>query len=252
MVTRDGVTLETILGDSVDNAIYVHGEFEPVTSALFRKVAPQVDALIDVGCNIGYFATLFALLRPSAKVVAIDANPQMVERTRRNASLNHGMQIELLAEGLAAEPGRLILNVPRDRHSLASFAYAAGDEKAAEVDTLEVPVTTLSAVLKRSCCEKGLFVKMDTEGFEHAVLSGLELEDVARIDVLLMEANFNNLRRAGVALDALLGFSWMDQFQWFSVDDAAGRLVRADRATLLADKRINTNVLFLRSGLSIE
>lgn len=251
-VTRDGVRLETVLGDSVDNTIFVQGEFEPVTSALFRTLAPQVGALVDVGCNIGYFSTLFARLRPDAKVLAIDANPRMVERTRRNVALNAGMRVELVAEGLAAEPGRLVLNIPRDRHSLASFAYAAGDDKAAPSETLEVPVTTLSSILAGVESSAGLFVKIDTEGFEHAVLSGLREVDVDRIDALLIEANYNNLARAGVSLQRLLSFPWMDEFRWYSIDDASRRLQRCNRDALLQLPRINTNVLFLRAGKSID
>jgi FkbM family methyltransferase len=249
--TRDGVRLETVLGDSVDNTIFVYGEFEPVTSTLFRMLAPKVSTLIDVGCNIGYFATLLARCNPQATVIAIDANPRMVERARRNVALNAGMAVEFLAEGLAAEPGRLVLNVPKTRHSLASFAYAAGSEKAADIESIEVPVTTLHHVLSKTEVGLGIFVKVDTEGFEHAVLSGLEPGDIDRVDALLIEANHNNLARAGITLEKLLSFAWMDQFRWFEVDDAAGRLVVTDRATVAKRSAINTNLLFLRDGYSI-
>jgi len=252
VLTRDGVRLETILGDSVDNAICVYGEFEPVTSVLFRMLAPQVSTLIDVGCNIGYFSTLFASCNPQAKVIAIDANPRMVERARFNVELNPGMRVEFLAEGLAAEPGRLLLKVPLARHSLASFAYAAGADKAAAIESLEVPVTTLHRVLSTPDIGQGIFVKIDTEGFEHAVLSGLDPGDIQRIDALLIEANFNNLSRAGVTLEKLIGFAWLDQFCWFEVDDAAGRLLATDRASVAARSSINTNLLFLREGYTID
>lgn len=250
--TVDGVLLETILGDAVDNAIFVEGCFEPVTTALFRSLSTQVNGLVDVGCNIGYFTTLFASANPAASVIAIDANPRMVERARHNVSLNAGMNVEFLAEGLAARSGRMTLHIPRDRHSLASFAYAAGREKAAAYDVLEVPVTTLSAVLSGFPVRDGLFVKIDTEGFEHAVLSGLQRPDVDRIDALLIEANFRNLERAGIPLDVLLGFPWLDGFEWFEVDDSAGSLRTCSRESLLREAAINTNVLFLRKGLSID
>ncbi|MCP5178823.1 MAG: FkbM family methyltransferase [Pseudomonadales bacterium] len=247
--TRDGVLLDLEVGDSVDNAIIVHGEFEPLTSALFRQLAPAVQGLVDVGCNLGYFATLFAHLRPGVPVVAVDANPAMAARARGHASLNALHAVDVHAVGLAARPGRLTLMVPAARHSLASFAYAAGDDKQADVARLTVPVTTLPALLAGRPAVSHLLVKIDTEGYEAAILDGLDDSVIGRIDALLMEVNFRNLRRAGVQLETLLGHDWLDAFAWFFVDDASARLTVTSRAALLTTPSLNGNCLFLRPAL---
>ena len=248
--TTAGVTMETILGDSVDNAIFVHGEFEPTTTSLFRRLAPHVHGLVDVGCNIGYFTCLFGTLRSDLPIVAVDANPRMIARARRNLDLNGIRNASLLSKGLAAEAGHMTLNVPRNRHSLASFAYQPGNEKAATIDAIDVAVTTLSSAFQEFDLPRGLFVKVDTEGFEHAVLSGLSLDDVERVDALLIEANHRNLARAGVKLNQLLNFAWLAEFRWFEVDDQRGRFEGVTLEAVKSRSEINTNLLFMRAALA--
>lgn len=250
--TTAGVTMETVLGDSVDNAIFVLGEFEPTTTNLFRRLAPHVHGLVDVGCNIGYFTCLFGRLRPDLSILAVDANPQMIARTRRNLDLNGIRNASLLSKGLAAETGNMTLHVPRDRHSLASFAYQPGSEKAAAIDTIDVEVTTLSRAIQDFAPPRGLFVKIDTEGFEHAVLSGLDLDDVERVDALLIEANHRNLARAGLDLSRLLSFAWLAEFCWFEVDDQRGRFEAVTPEAMKSRTDINTNLLFLRAALATK
>lgn len=248
--TTAGATMETVLGDSVDNAIFVYGEFEPTTTNLFRRLAPHVRGLVDVGCNIGYFTCLFGRLRPDLPVLAVDANPHMIERTRRNLDLNGLRNVTLLGKGLAAETGHMTLHVPRDRHSLASFAYQPGSEKAAAIDAMDVEVTTLSRALQAVAMPPGLFVKIDTEGFEYAVLSGLDSGDVERIDALLIEANHRNLARAGMDLNRLLSFAWLGDFLWFEVDDQRGRFEAVTPEAVKSRAAINTNLLFVRAALA--
>lgn len=248
--TTADVTMETILGDSVDNAIFVHGVFEPTTTILFRRLAPHVHGLVDVGCNIGYFTCLFGRLRPDLPILAVDANPRMIARTRRNLDLNGIRQASLLSKGLAAEAGQLTLHVPRDRHSLASFAYQPGSEKAATIDAIDVEVTTLSRALQDFALPSGLFVKIDTEGFEYAVLSGLSPDDVERVDALLIEANHRNLARAGIDLSQLLSFAWLADFRWFEVDDQQQRFDDVTAAAVASRSEINTNLLFMRVALA--
>lgn len=248
--TTAGVTMETILGDSVDNAIFVQGVFEPTTTHLFQRLAPHVHGLVDVGCNIGYFTCLFGRLRPELPILAVDANPRMIARTRRNLDLNGIRHVSLLSQGLAAKRGTMTLHVPRDRHSLASFAYQPGSEKAAMIDAIDVEVTTLSDALRETALPDELFVKIDTEGFEHAVLSGLSLDDVKRVDALLIEANHRNLSRAGVTLNQLLSFPWLADFHWLEVDDHLERFERVTPETVKSRPEINTNLLFLRSALA--
>jgi FkbM family methyltransferase len=248
--TTAGVTMETILGDAVDNAIFVQGVFEPTTTNLFRRLAPHVHGLVDVGCNIGYFTCLFGRLRPGLPILAVDANPRMIARTRRNLDLNGILKTSLLSKGLAAEAGTMTLHVPRDRHSLASFAYRPGSEKAATIDAIDVEVTTLSQALRETTLPSGLFVKIDTEGFEYAVLSGLDIDDVKRVDALLIEANHRNLARAGLDLNQLLSFRWLADFCWFEVDDLRGRFEAVTPEAVKSCPEINTNLLFLRASLA--
>ena len=144
----------------------------------------------------------------------------------------------------------MTLHVPRDRHSLASFAYQPGSEKSVVMDSVDVEVSTLSRAIRDAGLGHGLFIKIDTEGFEHAVLSGLDDSDTDCVDALLIEVNHRNLARAGITLERLLGFVWLQDFQWFEVDDQQGRFGPVTRERLLSRTDLNTNLLFLRPALA--
>lgn len=81
---RGGFGMRTIIGDSVDNNIAVHGIFEVGTTHVIETLSKQSESFLDVGCNIGYYACLFGAGNPHKRLVAVDPNPVMTERTRAN------------------------------------------------------------------------------------------------------------------------------------------------------------------------
>lgn len=52
------------------------------------KFAKKAQTIVDIGASDGYYTTVLAVRNPRAKVVAIDPEPSMRERCRKNLEMN--------------------------------------------------------------------------------------------------------------------------------------------------------------------
>ena len=242
--TQHGFRMRLEIGDNVENLIFAYGTFERGTSIALRHLAPDRDALVDVGCNIGYFSCLFRAVNPRGTLFCIDPNEAMIRRTVENLQLNgtEGFQTFTLAAG--GEASRAMLHIPAERHSLASLAYAPA--KGGRLRTTEVDVAPLRALLADSSFQSGL-LKVDAEGFEGEVFRGIDAALARRFANIIFEYSPSNLTRAGVDPAALFQLDWLRNFAvaWIEED---GRALPAlpEELPAIAGPRGGVNLLLTR------
>lgn len=131
------------------------------------------DVAVDVGANTGVYALSVAAEYPDARVIAIEPNPDTVEKLRANVEVNgFGGRIEPLPIGLGAEA----TTAPFYRsnyHELSSFnRYNAERWEARIVGTEGIPVSTLDTLVAEGTIPPPDHLKIDTEGFGYEVLRG--------------------------------------------------------------------------------
>ena len=143
--------------------------------ALHRALVPEGALVFDIGAHLGDRTGSF--LRQGARVVALEPQPRLFRALR----LIHGAhpRARLVRAAAGAAPGEMTLHLNSRNPTVATlepgFIEAAtgapGWEGQVWDDALTVPVTTLDALI----AEHGApdFVKIDVEGHEPAVLSGL-------------------------------------------------------------------------------
>lgn len=214
VTTRYGSSMRVVLGDSVDNRIYVYGYFEPGTSELLRNLAPKSNCFVDVGCNIGYFSCLFAALNPAARIYAIDANPKMIERAEENLLLTGARHFETFNYGVSSQRDTLDFYVPHRRHSHGSFVKQSLNPEECEV--FKVSLRPLMDIIDPENLEHAV-MKIDTEGYEYYILSGLSHLDIHRFDYILFELASKYLRYAGLKGKDLFAIPWLSEFDTFTV-----------------------------------
>lgn len=131
------------------------------------------DRIVDVGANTGVYALSVAAERPEATVVAIEPNPETVERLRANVEASgFEKRIAILPVGLGAEATTLPF-YRSSYHELSSFnRYNAERWGARVVDVEEVAVTTLDELVSDVEIPPPDHLKIDVEGFGHEVLRG--------------------------------------------------------------------------------
>jgi len=146
---------------------------------LRRLYAPFVregDLVFDVGAHLGDRSAAFAAL--GARVIALEPQPRIARWLRRLAGRDG--RIEVRVEAVGARPGFGSLAVSR-RHPTVSTLSDAWRTGAADRNpgfagvrwdaSVEVPVVTLDDLIERYGAPG--FCKIDVEGYEAEVLSGL-------------------------------------------------------------------------------
>ena len=156
--------------------IYYGGRSRRVAmERLYSRFVRPGDLVFDVGAHVGDRIAVFRGL--GARVVAVEPQPAMVKTLRLIYGRDRAVTIEPVAVGREAGLLEFRLNVDNPTVSTASDAFrraadgAPGWEGQAWTRTIQVPATTLDALIAR--CGMPAFIKMDIEGSEADALAGL-------------------------------------------------------------------------------
>jgi FkbM family methyltransferase len=204
--------------------------------ALYARFLRAGDLAFDIGAHVGDRISSFRRL--GCRVVALEPQPLLVRALR----LIHGRdpEVTILQAAAGARPGRLELYVntsnptvsTASREFIAAAAGSRGWEGQRWDRTIAVEMTTLDGLIARYGQPR--FVKIDVEGFEADVLSGLSHPLPA------LSFEFTTIQR-GVACRCIarlaelgdyrfnlaLGESQRMEFETFVPGDEMGAYIRA-------------------------
>ena len=153
---------------------------------------------IDAGANIGLFTAAFAASGFS-EVHAFEPVPATFERLADNVAINH-FKSKVLLNPMGLGDQERVLNIRYDWKSPAT-AHMVSE---ATSDTCPVQITTLDKYAELNGIQRIDFLKIDTEGYETAVLLGSEsLLNEKRVSLILLEWCPELLVRAGSSPDRL-------------------------------------------------
>ena len=214
----------------VSAAIREHGLWEAFETQLVMRYVQPGDRVLDVGANLGYF-TLVAAARAGAAghVYAFEPEPRNYRLLEANVALNGFQQRVTCCEAaLSDHDGHAELYLSEDNLGDHQLQPDAPGRDA-------VSVRLLQGADWFGGREQGLdFVKVDTQGAEHAVIRGL-LQLLAASGErlrLLLELTPLSLRSAGSSgaalIDTLAGLA----LPFHIVDHIEHRLVATDAEAL--------------------
>jgi FkbM family methyltransferase len=143
--------------------------------SLYGAFVKPGDLVFDVGAHVGDRVAAFRKL--GARVVAVEPQPALIRVLRVLYGRDGAVAIEPQAVGRSGGTVELKLNLANPTVSTASQAFvraadgAPGWEGQAWTRNIEVPITTLDALIARHGMPA--FIKIDVEGFEAEALAGL-------------------------------------------------------------------------------
>jgi len=146
------------------------GIFEAPESDIVSRLVRQGDTCIDAGSHVGYYTCLLAnLVGESGRVYAFDANPEACEAAKRNLSLNGMTCAEVTNIALSDHEGSLPFHVSSDDQTgLSSVGSIPNFKK-----IIDIPCGRLDSLLDNRGINHVRLLKIDVEGSEEVVLSGL-------------------------------------------------------------------------------
>lgn len=142
---------------------------------LYVRFVREGDLVFDVGAHVGDRIACFRRL--GARVIAVEPQPALAKLLRLMHCRNRQVTVEPVALGRSVGEANLHLNIDNPTVSTASTDFveaargAPGWESQVWSRTVQVPMTTLDALIARHGCPA--FIKIDVEGFEADALAGL-------------------------------------------------------------------------------
>lgn len=132
---------------------------------IFHELLSEADAFIDIGANIGIFTLLAA--KAGKECTAIEAHPRNYQNLLRNLDANEVEGVACFNVALSDRVGCASLFGSGEMATL----HEAWGGVSGNYSTL-VATSTLDRLLGARYAGRRVLIKMDVEGFEHAVLSG--------------------------------------------------------------------------------
>ena len=128
------------------------------------------DLVFDVGANLGAKTDVY--LQKGASIVCFEPQPECARALREKYYGNPRVSIE--ERGLADKPGTMRLSICTEAHTISTFSDQWKTGRFGEYSwdkEVTVEVSTLDEMIERYGCPK--YSKIDVEGFEFEVISGL-------------------------------------------------------------------------------
>lgn len=182
VLSKSGIVVNTKAGrfylpnlkDMISIDLFMNGYYEKGLIDLLSKRMPRDGVLIDVGANIGSISIPVSKIRPDIKIIAVEASPWIFEVLKRNIQENNASNVEPLNYAVYSESGRTLpMYAPKD-------LFGKGSLKAVYTKDTEMVETITIDDLKSKCNLPAIhFIKVDVEGFEASVFSGMSQSSLA-------------------------------------------------------------------------
>lgn len=171
-----GAKLRVNVREGIGRELYRQRVFDIAVSETAWRVLDAGDMVVDVGANIGYMTTLFAArVGPTGRVEAFEPHPRIFAELKRNVdppgARRDAATVRLHCSALGKHNGAARLFEPDIFGLNEGAATLARTALELATSSISVPVARLDTVLSG---ERIRLLKVDVEGFEHAVLSGAE------------------------------------------------------------------------------
>ena len=167
----------------------------------------EVDVVLDVGANAGQFARHLRAMGYRGRMVSFEPLAQPYAKLKANTATIASWQAVQLALGDVDESRRIHVAGNSQSSSFLEMLpqHLAAAPKSAYVGTESVIVRRLDGIIDQYCAPRDrLFLKIDTQGFEAAVLRGAG-QSLARCLGVQLEMSIAPLYQGELLLPELIG-----------------------------------------------
>jgi FkbM family methyltransferase len=223
---KTGSTIELDIRDQAQRNINLRGTLPDLTTVIQRFARPGW-CVIDVGANAGYVSLTCADLGgPSSSIHAFEPQPDLAAMLRQSVRQNSS-PITVVEAACGSTDGEIDLFRSVDPN-WAALATVIPDHYSVSTDAVRVPLVKVDTYCTQNSVRPD-FVKIDVEGFEAEVISGM-IETLDRSSTpVFCEVSFGTPETPRVfEILSCLGYQgqtgddWSREFR-FPDDASAGR-----------------------------
>jgi FkbM family methyltransferase len=171
--TRFEVRLEQLLGKPfyIADTLSFYSSFREIfQQEIYRfDAASHAPVIVDCGANYGVSVVYFKQIFPDAKVIAVEADPEVFALLEWNVAEHDLADVTLIKKVVAAQAGEVEFH--REGADAGRIHFMAGAK-----EVLRLPTIALDELLTQSVD----FLKIDIEGAETEVLAASRRLDRAR------------------------------------------------------------------------
>lgn len=143
--------------------------FEAQTLAIYQKLLPFIDTILDVGANTGLYGLLALSVDSTKHVYAFEPVPNVFAHLKNNFAVNNFINGYALPNAVSNSTGQITLHVPQHLN-LASGASAVRQFNRSE--DIVVDVISLDQFVEEAQIAQVDFIKIDVELLEAQVIEG--------------------------------------------------------------------------------
>jgi FkbM family methyltransferase len=155
----------------IEDEIVRSGKWEPHVAGALCFFTRDGGTFVDVGANIGYHALWVARSLPAVHVIAFEPNPFVREDLERNLALNDATNVEIRSCALGDRDGTTTFHAQTGRsYNRGASSILKNPNVGDRYDQISVKLRTLDEEISPDL--RVDVIKIDTEGFEAAVLRG--------------------------------------------------------------------------------
>ncbi len=194
--------------DLVPLMILETGQYEPGSVAMVNEHLGPGATFIDIGADIGYYSLKAApLVGPTGHVIAVEPNPEALERMRVNLAASSAGVVAVAPVACADVEGTLDLYVaPTANMGETSLSKANASQLGSVAHTYKVRARPLDDIVRESGVTRVDAIKIDVEGAETIVLKGAQQTLDRFHPMLLVEVVDRQLRAMGTSSAQLREF----------------------------------------------
>lgn len=159
------------LRDNIQRSIFI-GFYEPIHTRKVRKILKRGDTFLDIGANVGYFSLISAQILEEGSIHAFEPIKENYDVLNKAIFRNNIANIfaNMVAVGSHNGTVKLYSGKADELGNSGWSSSVPGEGRNQEVD---LPLITIDDYVKNADIQKIRLIKIDVEGMELQVLSGM-------------------------------------------------------------------------------
>lgn len=169
---------------SVFNEIFKYREYRIAEESIRNAVYP----ILDIGAHAGFFSLYCHAQNTKVKIFALEPEPENFKFLQKNLKMNEvkTVKAEQAAMGGQTGPRRLELSPDSHNHRLME------SNRMSENKSIEVQCYSLADFCGKNKIKKVSLLKIDIEGGEKEVFSGMSSADFMMVNFIILEYHNNS------------------------------------------------------------